>query len=228
VNQDGLNDILLGKSTGAVQYWKNLGPAGQFNFSLETGSFLGLAASTDRQSPALAAGDLDADGRGDLVLGNQRGQLTIYGDFRAQNTTINGVTDMVYNSLTEEYLSKNLGGRIWPTVVNLFNSDKPSVVIGNALGGIHVLKNEESKTLPEEPVVDLFPNPVERDGTMYIKADRNMTVEFFTSLGQRFSQSYFIPANQEYPVMFSGLSSGMYLARFTYNGKTLSKRFVVF
>jgi hypothetical protein len=228
VNQDGLNDILLGKSTGAVQYWKNLGPAGQFNFSLETGSFLGLAASTDRQNPALAAGDLDADGRGDLVLGNQRGQLTIYGDFRAQNTTINGVTDMVYNSLTEEYLSKNLGGRIWPTVVNLFNSDKPSLVIGNALGGIHVLKNEESKTLPEEPVVDLFPNPVERNGTMKIKADRNMTVEFFTSLGQRFSQSYFIPANQEYPVMLSGLSSGMYLARFTYNGKTLSKRFVVF
>jgi FG-GAP-like repeat/Secretion system C-terminal sorting domain len=228
VNQDGLNDILLGKTTGAVQYWKNIGPAAQFNFSLETGSFLGLGTSTDRQSPAFAAADLDADGRGDLVLGNQRGELSIYGDFRAQNPAINGVTDIIYNSLTEEYYSKNLGGRIWPAVVNLFNSDKPSIVVGNTLGGIHILKNEASKTLPEEPVVDLFPNPVERNETMNIKTDRNMTVEFFTSLGQKLSQSYFIPANQEYPVILSGLSSGIYLARFSYNGNTLSKRFVIY
>jgi len=77
-------------------------------------------------------------------------------------------------------------------------------------------------------VVELFPNPVERNEPMKIKADRNMTVEFFTSLGQKLSQSYFIPANQEYPVVLSGLSSGIYLARFSYNGNTLSKRFVIY
>jgi len=228
VNQDGLNDILLGKTTGAIQYWRNTGPVGQFNYTLETGSFLGLGTSTDRQSPTLAAGDLDADGRGDLILGNQRGELTIYGDFRAQNPNITGVTDIVYNSLAEAYYPKNLGGRSWPTVVNLFNSDKPSVVIGNTLGGIHVLKNEESKILPEEPVVDLFPNPVKETETMKIKTDRNMTVQFFTSIGQRLTQSYFIPANQEYPLIFSGLPAGIYLARFTYNGKSLAKRFVIY
>jgi len=54
-----------------------------------------------------------------------------------------------------------------------------------------------------------------------------MIVEFYTSLGQRLSDSYFIPANQEYPIRFSGLPSGVYLARFTYNGKTLGKRFVI-
>ncbi len=227
VNQDGLNDLLVGKATGAVQYWRNVGPAGQLNFTLQNGAFLGLGASTDRQSPALAAGDLDADGRSDLIVSNQRGELTIYGDFRAQNSNVVGITDILYNSFTGNYGAKNFGGRGWPTIVNLFNSDRPAVVYGNALGGLHVLRNEESKELPDEPVVDIFPNPVERNGVMKIKADRNVIVQFYTALGQKLSESYFIPANQEYPIQFSNVTAGLYLAHFTYNGKSTARRFVI-
>lgn len=228
VNQDGLNDLLIGKATGAVQYWRNVGPAGQFNFTLENGAFLGLSSSTDRQSPALAAGDLDADGRSDLIVSNQRGELTIYGDFRAQDSNVIGVTDILYNSFTESYGVKNFGGRGWPTIVNLFNSDRPAVVYGNALGGIHILRNEESKILPDEPAVDIFPNPIEKNGIMKIKADRNVIVQFYTGLGQKISESYFIPANQEYTIQFSHVTAGLYLARFTYNGKSIAKRFVIY
>src|SRR5258706_2887924 len=59
VNQDGRKDLLLGKSTGALEYWINKGPSGSFNFSLENARFLGLGTSTDRQSLALAVADLD-------------------------------------------------------------------------------------------------------------------------------------------------------------------------
>ncbi len=228
VNQDGLNDLLLGKTTGAIQYWRNTGPASQFNYTLENGTFLGLGSTTDRQSPALAAGDLDADGRSDLIVSNQRGELTIYGDFRAQDSNIVGVTDILYNSFTESYEAKNFGGRGWPTIVNLFNSDRPAVVYGNALGGLHILRNEESKELPDEPVVDIFPNPVEKNGIMKIKADRNVVVQFYTALGQKLSESYFIPANQEYPIQFSNVTAGLYLAHFTYNGKSSARRFVIY
>jgi hypothetical protein len=227
INQDGLTDLLVGKANGAVEYWKNQGPAGEFNYKLEDASYNGIDASIERQNPALAVGDLDADGRGDLILIDQRGALSIYGDFRAQNENIAPVKNLVYNTFTEEYESKNLGGRGWPVVANLFNSDKPSIIIGNVLGGLHILKNDEGKALPETPVIDIFPNPVVKQGEMKIKADRNVIVQFYTLLGQKLSESYFIPANQEYPIINSGLSSGIYIARFSYNGKIVSKKFIV-
>jgi len=227
VNQDGLTDLLVGKANGAVEYWLNQGPSNEFNYALEDESYNGLTASIERQSPALAVGDLDADGRGDLVLSDQKGYLFIYGDFRAQNENIQPVKNIVYNTFTETYESKNLGGRGWPVIANLFNSDKPSIMVGNALGGLHILKNDGGKDLPETPVIDIFPNPVEKQAEMKIKADRNVIVQFYTVLGQKLSETYFIPANQEYPIIISGLSSGIYIARFSYNGKTFGKKFIV-
>lgn len=226
IDQDGRADILVGKATGAVQYWRNTGTTTPV-FTQVNGSFLGLAANTDRQNPALAAADLDADGRADLIMGNQRGELTVFGDFRTQNPNIEGISEIIYNPIKEIHESKNLGGRIWPITVNLFNSDKPAIVCGTITGGLLVLKNEEGSSLPEEPVVDIFPNPVRSNETFNIRTDRNMIVQFYNLIGQRISNSYFIPANQEYPVQVSGLLPGIYIARFSYQSKTTGRRFVV-
>jgi hypothetical protein len=227
INQDGLNDLLVGRSNGAVEFWKNQGPTGEFNYTLEDNRYHGLSVSLERQSPALAFGDLDADGRAELIVGNQKGFLSIYGDARTQNQTLEPAKNLIYNSLTESYSSINLGGRIWPVIGNLFNTDKPSIIVGNILGGIHILKNDGGRDLPENPVIDLFPNPVVKEGEFKIKTDRNALVQFYTLLGQKISEAYFIPANQEYPITISGLSSGIYIARFSANGKTVGKKFIV-
>ena len=227
INQDGLNDLLVGRNDGAVEYWRNQGPSGEFNYALEDESYNGLGPSIERQSPALAVGDLDADGRADLILANQKGFLSIYGDFRAQNPNLEPAKNLIYNPQHEAYEAKNLGGRGWPLVANLFGTDKPSIVVGNALGGIHILKNDGGQDLPEEPVIDLFPNPVPKQEEFKIKADRNVIVQFYTVLGQKISEPYFIPAHQEYPIVISGLPSGIYIARFSANGKAVSKKFVV-
>jgi hypothetical protein len=227
VNQDGRNDLLIGRSTGAIEYWRNAGPAGEPNYTLEDAAFMGLDASIERQSPALATGDLNADGKEELIVADQKGYLSIYSDYRAQDTNTEPTRDIVFNSITLKYISKNLGGRGWPVIANLFNTDKPSIVVGNTLGGISILKNDGSQNLPEEPVIDLFPNPVAEDGSFKIKADRNVTVQFFTILGQKLSESFSIPANEEYPVTISGLQGGIYIARFSANDKVVGKKFIV-
>lgn len=230
VDQDGLNDILVGNDTGGIEYWKNQGPATANKYTLIKSDFLGLGSSTDRQNLAMAATDLDADGLVDLVVGDQRGKLSIFGDFRAQNANLAGTENIVFNDQTKNYESRNLGGRAWPTTANLFNSSTSSIIVGNTLGGLIVLKNDGGKELPAEPEINIYPNPFinNQKDVLKIRSDRNVTVQFYTMLGQKLSNTYFIPVNQDYPIDVSGLAAGMYIARFTWKGKTYGKRFVIY
>lgn len=226
VNQDGLTDFLLGKTNGAVEYWKNEGPAGSLNYRLQNESYLGLGPNTERQNPALSTGDLDADGQADLILTDQKGFLSIYKNFRATELATAPMRDLVFNELTETYKPKNLGGGVWPVIANLFRTDRPAIIVGNTLGGIHILKNDKSKELPESPVIDLYPNPVD-EGKFKIKTDRDMAVQFYTMLGIKISEPYFILANQVYPFTLSGLLPGTYIASFSIKGKTIGRKFIV-
>ena len=207
-----------------VEYWKN---SGNNDFMLEDESYLGLGTSTSRQNPSLSITDLDADGRDDLIIGDQRGTITIYGDIRAANSSPIGSTEVIYNPLLKTYSAKNLGGRVRPVAANLFNTDKPSIAVGNAAGGIYLLKNDEGKELPTDPVILLYPNPLSRTDDLFIKPDRNVLVEFFSVLGQRVSEAYFVPANQVYSFTFPRLASGIYIARFTVGGKSVAQKFII-
>jgi hypothetical protein len=224
INQDGLPDILLGTSTGAIEYWKN---TGSNNFVLEDGTYMGLSSTTNRQNPFPSIADLDADGRDDLIIGDQRGTLTIYGDIRSNNPSPIGTTDIIYNPLLKIYSTKNLGGKVQPVAVNLFNTDKPSIIVGTSTGGIYILKNDGGKELPPNPTVLLYPNPLPSTDGLSIKPDRNVLVEFFSILGQKVSESYFIPANQVYIFTFPGLAPGIYIARFTIGDKSSAQKFII-
>ncbi len=229
VDQDGLNDILVGNDTGGIEYWKNQGPATAGKFTLVSSSFLGLGSSTDRQNLAMTAADLDADGLADLVVGDQRGKLSIFGDFRTQNSNLAGSENIIFNERTKSYESRNLGGRAWPTTANLFNSNSPSIIVGNTLGGLVILRNEGGKELPAQPEISIYPNPYTFSEAipLKIRTDRNVIVQFYNLLGQKISDSYFVPANQDYPINVSPLAAGIYVAQFTWKGKTYGKRFVV-
>ena len=228
INQDGLPDLLQGSTTGALVYWENVGSPAQLNLVRKNSTYLGVGASTARQNPSTFVSDLDADGRGDLVLCDQQGVLRIYGDFRNFDPTLmQPTTELIYNELTESYSAKRFGQRVKPTVVNLFNSDKPAIVIGSILGGLQVLRNDGGKDLPPEPVIQLFPNPVPKGDDLNIKADRNVLLQVYSVLGQKMSEPLFIPANQVYPLKLNNLAAGLYIARFSSAGKQYAQKFVV-
>ena len=227
INLDGLPDILLGTSDGAIEYWKNSGAADSINFTLQNKSYLGLGASTSRQNPALAIADLNADGNDDLIIGDQRGLITIYKNIRSNSPTLIASTDILYNPLLKTYATKSLGSKAQPVAINLFNTDKPAIIVGNSTGGLYVLKNEEGKELPPDPVVLIYPNPLPSADELSIKPDRNAQVQFFSILGQKVSEPTFIPANQIFKFAFPKLSRGIYIARFTINGKSSAQKFII-
>lgn len=228
ISGDGLPDLLVGRSEGNLEYWRNNGIAGVPSFVLEDDHYLGLDPSPLRQNIAASAADLDADGKIDLVLGDQNGQVAIVSDFRNFTATPDDFQrEIVFSTARSRYTQKNLGGKIWPVVVNLFNSNKPSIAVGNVLGGVHILKHDEGKSLPDIPEVHIYPNPALRNDVLHVRADRQGTAEIISTLGQRLSTPVVLSANQVYRYTLPPLAAGLYLLKFTSNGKSHAHRFVI-
>lgn len=227
VDRDGFPDLLVGKSNGALEFRRNHAD-GSLTFDLADDSYLNLGSTVLRQNVSCVVADFDGDGKADLTYGDQTGQLYIVSNFREAIDASEAVTKVVFNSLSQEYEARNLGGRIWPTAVNLFNTTKPAIVTGNVLGGLSVLKDDEGQALPEDAVVDLYPNPVSRKEALTIKTDRPAFVQTFTALGQELTPSAYLLANEEYSYNVSNLSAGVYILRFTIDKKSFSRRIIVF
>ena len=231
VDRNGLADLLIGRTSGALEYWRNRAD-GSLGFELFDSSFLGIGPSVLRQNLSCFMSDLDGDEKIDLMIGDQNGTLTIVSNVREAGDGFAGITDVVYNSITETYERHNLGGRIWPTAINLFNSTRPAIVTGNVLGGITVLRNDNGEDLPTEPTVSVYPNPVERRNytgkELTIKMDRPGFVQAFTTLGQVMTPPVYVLGNQEFGFSVSSLAAGVYILRFTIENKTLTRRVVVY
>lgn len=229
VNEDGLPDILAGRSEGQLEYWKNSGINGSPFFALEEENFLGFNASILRQNLTCATADLDGDGKMDLIVGDQTGKPGIISDYHSVTDHESSIErNILFNPPMGGYRDKNLGGRIWPTVVNLFNANKPAIVVGNIMGGIHLLKHDEGQSLPENPTVDIYPNPVAKTELLKVKTDRQGTMQIISVLGQLLSDPILLKANEIYQYTLPPLASGLYLLKFTSHKKSHTERFVVY
>jgi hypothetical protein len=229
VDGDGVNDLLYGKSNGALEFWKNKpGSDSSPSLTLQNNKFLGIGTSVVRQNIACSAADLDGDGKVDLVLGDQTGELRIISDYRSAKNIDDAITDIIYNPLTSSYQAQNVGGRVWPVIVNLFNTTRPAITTGSVLGGLRIFRNDNGRSLPPQPLVDIYPNPVTRNGVLNIKIDRPAYIEIFSSVGHQITQPYLIQANELTPMTLPNLSAGVYMLRVTTNNKKFAKRFVVY
>lgn len=225
IDQDGKLDLLIGTSTGSLEYWRNTGTGN--TFSLANDKYLGLGDSPFRQNLNAVVSDLDADGLDDLVVGDQAGTLSIYEDFRSAGASPKAVTGIVYDSFSKSYITKNLGGKLRPVITNLFGTDKPEIVVGNTLGGLYVLKNDNGLSLTDVPTITIFPNPLPYGQSLSIKADRNARMEIYTVRGQQIGTSLFVPANQIISCPVQGVTPGIYIARFTAGAKSIALRFII-
>jgi hypothetical protein len=226
VDLDGRLDLLHGRSNGAIYYWKNSGSNAAPSYSLQNSTYLGIGSSVLRQNLAFAVGDLDGDGAAELVIGDQTGELRIVDNFRKANNADAAITNIVWNPLSETYRSRNFGGRVWPTIVNLYGTAKPAIVTGNVTGGLTVLQHDNTSELPGEPVISVYPNPV-NDDVFAVTSDRSVFMMIFSSTGQQITQPVLIQANQASQTNVTKLSAGLYILRFIWNEKSFSKKIIV-
>ncbi len=227
IDQDGRMDILVGKSNGSLQYWRNSSINGSFSFSLEDEAFMGLGQSLTRTNLNMSIADMDNDGLQDLIIGDQIGNISIYGDFRGIMNSPVPSSNIIFDSFSQTYTTKNLGARIKPVAVSLFNSDKPAIVVGAVGGGLMILKNDGGQQLPNEPEIIIYPNPLPPSEKLGVHSDRNVLMQLFTIMGQKITEPMFIPGNQPSSMEIAGLAAGIYIARFTFAGKSYGRKFII-
>jgi len=225
MNFDGRQDLFIGRSNGAIEYWEN---QGSLTFSLSNPAFLGITSSLTRQNPSCSIADLDGDGKKDFLYVDQAGKIKIVSDVRNAKDVSGQVSDIIHNTLLDRYESHDLGSRVRITTATIFNRNRPSIIVGNILGGVQFLRNDDSDSLSDEPVAELYPIPVLQSNSLQIMLSTRGTVQLFSALGQQLSEGTVLQGNQVYTFKMTTFAPGVYIARFTFNNKTFSKRFVVY
>ncbi|MBL3657087.1 T9SS type A sorting domain-containing protein [Fulvivirga sediminis] len=230
IDQDGRFDILVGRMTGRVEYYRNLGSWGNSSFTLENNAFYNLDYSTSRINPSIEIADLNADGKSDLLIGDQRGTLTIFDDFRNHlEDPEPGVTAFM-RPRGEDYLTTfAFGSKTYPVVINLFNEDHPAIVVGTGQGGVNILRSTEAvEGRTNLYDLDIYPNPVIKSETATVNISSRYSGEavILNMLGQAVSQKFSLRANVSSKVYIEHLAEGIYII-YVNGSKSISQKFIV-
>jgi hypothetical protein len=223
IDMDGRYDLLVGRITGAFEYWRNTGT----DFVLTDESFLGIESSVLKQSLASDVGDLDVDGKVDLIFGDPYGEVSIISDFRNAAGTENAILNFIYSPILDKYERRNLGGRVWPTIVNLYGTNRPSIVVGNLLGGVSVYQHTAPDGGSEKPFITLHPNPATRENGITLTASLGGSGKIISANGQTLTEAVSFRANEATVLEISNYAPGLYILQLLIDNKSYVKRFVI-
>lgn len=148
-NKDGKPDLFVGSDgyyqpdgtyKARISYYLNTSKIDTASFELQTTDFLNLS-SYNFKGTALAVGDIDNDGKDDLVIGHTGGSLSYFKNTAASNT-VQPSWQPGKLTMTDE-LGKNIsvGGNAAPCIYDLDKDGKADLLIGSFSGYIQYYRN---------------------------------------------------------------------------------------
>lgn len=205
-------DLLVGQSSGVINFFENTGTAEQPQFSLVTSSYGGI--DVGRRSVPLAK-DVDGDGDLDLVIGSDQDGIQT---FENTGTPQEAVFEPV------EWIDLDIQRRMVPAWGDLTGDAKPELMIGLLNGGVLYYENRSRPLSIDLPVaqdgvaVSLYPNPAL--DVVHLRVNGGYTqpikIDLFDLLGQYHGTVYegvVGGAAEHVDVDVSSFAAGVYIVR---------------
>ncbi|MEA5459945.1 FG-GAP-like repeat-containing protein [Arcicella sp. LKC2W] len=221
LNKDGLKDLLLGKGSGRLEYYKNTGTAQKPIYTIEKDQLGGITDDYTVGNISLAVADLNGDGKEELITGSRSGFVKVYKNVTEQNQT-KFVADST--SIFDEFNNKNaqlpLGGMLNIAVSDLNNDLIPDLMIGTNTGGLKWLKNTSKfliTSTEEQKNFIVYPNPTSR--YLYVKNPIMADYELFDTMGRKVLSQRNQTTNQDLVLDLAAQTDGIYILKISKDGK---------
>jgi hypothetical protein len=228
VNDDGLNDMLLGKSSGRLEYYVNRGTAGDPDFILEEPAFLGIDDDfiDFKRNLVPFVTDFDLDGRDDLITSDYTGVLNIYRNYQDQPEK---KSKIIFNPLLESSDTSVLGYHTWLTGGILFADEFPVLLAGTESGGVIFYRSATERETSDsvDPELLIYPNPSGPGDLLNVRTNMEGYLYIYNSLGQLLEVPLKIPAYVIRQFEFGHLPAGVYVLKFVDpQGRSTSKQYI--
>lgn len=185
LNKDGLLDLIIGKKTGEMVYYQNIGTATVPSFELKNSLLGNIDIATDSPDGYPAPHFLNVNNVTHLFLGAVDGNLRYYND-------IDGNIDAgeSFHLISANYLGINTGAYSSFFTADLDNDGNLSLFAGQDLGGLYHYEANPANTsgIAESSAslsVSVYPNP--SHGTVTISSEFNgeLTITVFDIIGNQ-------------------------------------------
>jgi Secretion system C-terminal sorting domain/FG-GAP-like repeat len=148
-DKDGKLDLFIGSDgyfMGAaglrsrMSYYKNTSAGSNLSFALQTTDFMNMS-TLNYTGAAPAVGDIDGDGKDDLLIGHSDGTVSYYTNMAANASATpqwQKVTDTLKNSAGTMI---NVGGYAAPCIYDIDKDGKKDLILGGQLGKLYYYQN---------------------------------------------------------------------------------------
>ncbi|MCO6479289.1 MAG: T9SS type A sorting domain-containing protein [Phaeodactylibacter sp.] len=232
LNRDGLPDLIVGERTGNVNYFQNIGTAGNpmFNSDPTVAPNTPQLGNVRTSVPGAITGYsapivLDQQGEFVFVTGTEVGQIEFYND-------IEGNLYGAFNLLTETMGDIRVGARTRPAMADIDDDGFLEIIVGNERGGLSGFQTPlrlDSTTPADEPslesAVRLFPNPAEEQLTIQVGSEGARQAWLFNTAGQQVAQWQWSGPTVGLDV--SELPAGLYFVRIVVDGQAIGKKVLI-
>jgi Secretion system C-terminal sorting domain/FG-GAP-like repeat len=217
-DKDGITDILLAKSRGNIQFWKNRGTNKTPSYTLDREEYGGVKPNYLAGGLHLMVIDLDFDKKPELVTASRSGIMKIYPNFTEQNAAIfKGDSTIFSNELSQKKEFKKLGGNLIVTAGDLNGDLLPDFIVGTNAGGLLLLENSSKivilSTENEVSTDWIYPNPTQQ--IINIKIPYQSDIQLVDKMGKTLQVLPNVRPNEEKQINLSGLIDDLYLVKIT-------------